>query len=509
MTGRSWLLLFILAVSFTVSGGKVIRHSTGVSSTYIVVLRDTTPGPAVAGLVQSLAASYKLEIKAIWTEAFVGFLASAPDANFLSLSDDPRVQFIEQDAITHSGGPVPSEMYSTWTGLGQTGVYLWHIDRLDDLTPSQADSSYAMCSTGSSVIAYVIDTGVIKHKAFETSSGSRVIQQLNFVGQPGGQSETDPCVDMDSNYHGTAVASVLAGTKIGASRSQIVSLRVFDCTGASRTSDLISAVNWVAGRPPETLGVINFSGFIPIIDENFDALGLAVRNAVLNTGMPFFTSADNYATDACRFSPNQRGYNAVSRTSGEIMVVGGTMLSNNRDYRWQVSVGGVAQVGRAAGSNGGDCVGIYAPATDIYHAMNSLAAPAVYAFRTGTSFASPLAAGIAARYISRHNAYFGGKPTPTQVYQFLTSRAQPIVNGTTTPPTYRMCFKTTGFPAGKFHDVVLDPGVAACAEHYLGPYEFPQVSNTSNAGMLYWDETLEGNNYYWWCGDYITEPFVP
>jgi hypothetical protein len=40
MTGRWSLVLLMLAASFTASGGKAIRHSTGVPSTYIVVLRD-------------------------------------------------------------------------------------------------------------------------------------------------------------------------------------------------------------------------------------------------------------------------------------------------------------------------------------------------------------------------------------------------------------------------------------------------------------------------------------
>lgn len=56
---------------------------------------------------------------------------------------------------------------------------------------------------------------------------------------------------------------------------------------------------------------------------------------VNNTNIPFFTSADNFATDACRFSPNNRPYTRYNKT-GRAFVVGGTSVgataSDPNDY---------------------------------------------------------------------------------------------------------------------------------------------------------------------------------
>jgi subtilisin family serine protease len=321
---------------------------------------------------------------------------------------------------------------------------------------------------------------------------------LNFVGTANGEADVTngcgaPVTRVQNSYHGTAVASVLAGTTVGAAKTQLVSLRVFDCNGNVTSGDYIEALDWIAG-PNNTYrhspGVINHSGFVPITDAMFTAYGDAVVRTVNSTNIPFFTSADNFATDACRFSPKNRPYTRTNKT-GRAFVVGGTSVGTNdtdpNDYRWQrwETVNGtlMPMIGREAGSNGGSCVSAYAPATDIYVALYS--GSANYTRLSGTSFASPLTAAVAARYMERQRNATGVIPTATQVYEWLLSQSTTAVQNTATAPTYWMCARTTSGGFNIHSKYRTNP--ETCPEGYT-LLQMPYATNTSNARMVYWDE---------------------
>src|SRR5438876_7923389 len=129
-----------------------------------------------------------------------------------------------------------------------------------------ARRAYDMCPEGRSVYAYVLDTGVrTDHEQFNLNEPSdRVVLSRTFDdGSATGQIDTtNGCSSNTNQWHGTAVASVLAGTTIGASKTQIVSLRVFDCFLHTQLTWLLNALHWIrstndhyAGMP----GVVNLS----------------------------------------------------------------------------------------------------------------------------------------------------------------------------------------------------------------------------------------------------------
>ena len=126
---------------------------------------------------------------------------------------------------------------------------------------------------------------------------------------------------------------------------------------------------------------------------------------------------------------------------------------------------------------------IYAPAVSIYVAQNL--STTTYARLSGTSFSSPLVAGIAARYMAKQKALTGITPTATQVYDWLLAQSQTMVQNTTTAPTYWLCVRPNpdfGWQESKY---TYNPGTCGT---WLGPYEMPSATNTSDARMVYWDE---------------------
>lgn len=377
---------------------------------------------------------------------------------------------------------------------------------------------YNMCPEGRSVTAYIIDLGVWRdHPEFETPS--RVITQLDFsedradLSVPFGPDTTNGCHDTNgttyttfnpSEWHGTAVAGALAGTHIGSSKAQIVSLKFARCSnGSFHDSDIVNAVEWIAtpgtnGNPNLGMpGVINHSGFVPSWDAtNFRAYGDAVAGTVAATHFPFFTAANNYSSDSCQFSPADR---AVTRNNGRIgstFSVAGTSVADgdNNDYRFQNwDSPCVSSIGVDCGSNSGGCVSAFAPAVGIYGAVLTPPANSIFPYQVllpGTSFASPLVAGMAARYIEQRiqASPTHQPPSETDVYNFFLNQSVTAVQNDQTTTTYWAC---VGNLAGenRFYFVPYRTNPGSCGTNGTQLVQYNAVTNTSGARMIYWPAT--------------------
>lgn len=481
---------------------KIRKHPhQGVPGEYIVVLQEDTRPEDVERIAKEIASDYKVELKQIFAWALQGFLVIGKDQKIEEMTADDRIEYVEQNAtgVADFEDPSGAETVSATQWTVFNNEYQWHLDRLDELTWAQRDGQHNMCTEGRGSVAYIIDQGIWGgHQEFIEPVPTRLIRSVNFVGAANGAIESNnPCNAPTADtraYHGTAVASVLAGTTVGAGKTQMVSLRVFGCDGSANTVDFIEALDWIAGpnNPYRaTPGVINHSGFVPVTDALFTAYGDAVVRTVNATNIPFFTSADNYSTDACRFSPNNRPYTRTNKT-GRAFVVGGTSAgsdaSDPNDYRWQTweTVNGqvLPRIGESSGSNGGPCVSAYAPACDIYVAMYTGSSD--YRRLSGTSFSSPLTAAIAARYMERQRALTGVTPTATQVYEWLLGNSTTVVQNTATAPTYWMCARTTAASDYQIYGSYrTNPGTCPTGYTLL---QMPYTTNTSNARHVYWDE---------------------
>ncbi len=476
----SLAIIVLLAGSLVMAGGKPARHKSGIVDTWIVGMVDRAPS-ALPHLAASLEGRYGAELLDVYDAALGGFLMKVPASSIEALAADPRVRFVEQDAVIEMEPSVSSTRSVEFGGQS-----LWHLARIDELYPSDMDGYYTYCSTGDGVVVYLIDTGVMaQHDEF---SGLAIehhnVLEYEYTGS------SNPCGA--SGWHGTATASLIAGHNVGVAEDiELIDLRSFDCTGHSTISKVLGAFNWIiadgssywtatiGGRQcpnyrdwpinSHAPGVVNLSGYVYPGDtydvvnpydpsRSFHSISIEVSvRDVVGAGNVVVTSANNYSTNCAEYAPANLGYNGNGATGRDVaadgtisyphieptvITVGGTALNNNdEDVRWAEDGGQSGQAG--SGSNSGRCISIWAPANDIYSARNW--GTDSYDVESGTSFAAPIVTGVVARYIEYYRDRHGGaSPTPQQVFDWLDAMSvrykadhvTPLVQGTETPDGY-------------------------------------------------------------------------
>jgi subtilisin family serine protease len=245
----------------------------------------------------------------------------------------------------------------------------WGLDRIDQHA-LPLSGTYTYTTTASGVYAYVIDTGInTTHVQF----GGRASVAYDATGGNG----------QDCNGHGTDVAAVLGGSTYGVAKGvRLRAVRVLDCNGSGTTAWMIAGVDWVRlNRVNPAVANISVGGGFS------SALNTAVNN-LASSGVFVAVAAGNGNADACGFSP---------ASAASALTV---MASSSTDARWP-------------SSNYGACTDLYAPGVNI---------PTVSGLRTGTSMASPQAAGVAALY----KATYGNASTAT-VTAWIKNNAVPNV----------------------------------------------------------------------------------
>lgn len=248
---------------------------------------------------------------------------------------------------------------------------LWNLDRID-MRDLPLDNSYEYTQTGADVDVYVVDTGIrVTHEQFE----DRAV--LGFNGIADGR-------NTDCDGHGSHVAGTIGGKDTGiASQASLIGVRVFPCAGqgGASTRVLLEALQWVsttaAARKPRR-GVVNLS------------LG-AGRNTPLNSAVNAL-NAQGLAVVVAAGNENQDAANVSPASASDVMAVGATDIEDQK----------------ASFSNFGSTVDIQAPGVDILSAWWTT--DTAYNVISGTSMASPLVAGLAARVLAKFPA-----ATPAQV----------------------------------------------------------------------------------------------
>lgn len=357
---RITLLFAVIALvaSSAVSGeGNVRRSARHIPGRYIMVLEPGADAAAVANTVRNEKGG---QVRHAYERGVKGLSVELSDADAQSLANDARVQFIEEDATVSAAAAIS-----------------WGLDRIDQrFLP--LNGTYVSSGTGAGVKEYVVDTGIL---AEHVDFGGRVVAGFDSVDASG--------VTTDCNGHGTHVAGIIGGTQFGVAKSAtLVPVRVLDCNGTGSISTLLAGLDWVLQDHAQSPGpaVVNMS----LGGDPSTALDAEV-NKLLAAGLTTVVAAGNNNQDACTTSP--------ARVPGALTVGASTETDE-----------------RAAFSNYGTCVDLFAPGTNILSDWYS--SPTTGAVSSGTSESAPFVAGVAALFLEKYPT-----ASPAVVSQTIVSQA--------------------------------------------------------------------------------------
>ncbi|WP_239153831.1 S8 family peptidase [Virgisporangium aliadipatigenens] len=346
-----------------------------IKDSYIVTLKAGTAESA-----QQLAARFGGTVNQE-LDTVHGFTARLTEKSARRLAGNPAVATVEQDrAVALAGTQAGAE---------------WGLDRVDQRDLPLA-GSYVYPNTAANVTAYVLDTGV---RLTHSELAGRASSGYDFIDKDADAS--------DCQGHGTHVAGTIAGKTYGVAKAaKIVSVRVLNCSGSGSYSGIIAGIDWVTKNAKKP-AVANMS----LGGASSATLDTALRNSIA-AGVTYAVAAGNESKDACTVSP--------ARTD-EAITVGATDSTDRR----------------AAFSNFGTCLDIFAPGVSILSATKD--SDTSTGRMSGTSMATPHVAGAAAVYLSANPA-----ATPAQVRDALVNAATP--NKVTDPmgSANRLLYLTTG-----------------------------------------------------------------
>jgi len=319
----------------------------------------------------------------IYNNTFHGCCATINKGLMRQLMNDPDILYIERDELLYETGyekvPIDSQNF-------EKAVAYWHQTITNTVQTATDNFSTVHC--------YVLDTGILANHT-EFSLG-QVVMDYNAISKSNRA--------QDDNGHGTGVASIIGGKTTGvANRATLHSIKVLDSTGAGYTSDIIAGLNWVIANK-RTPCVINMS----LTGAFSSTLNTAVQNCI-NAGIQVICAAGNEGIDAGSLSPANS--TAVITTSA--------YDSSKTRPNW---------------SNYGSVVDTFAPGASLRAAWGD--STTSYFLVSGTSFASPLVAGIICRFLqARPNS----KPTDIKSYLKRTSLLNEIINtGSDVTPNERI-----------------------------------------------------------------------
>lgn len=347
---------------------RLAPAATAIDGQWIVVLKNgEVAEDETRSVARDLAGTAEVRPEHVYRTALRGFSAEMSTSEAAELARDPRVAYVEQDAVVRVADTQDNAT--------------WGLDRIDqrDLPLS---TTYTYNTTAADVTAYIIDTGIrTTHDEF----GGRASVGTDSVGD--GQN------GQDCNGHGTHVAGTVGGSTYGvAKEAELVAVRVLSCSGSGSTAGVVAGIDWVTANAdgPSVANMSLGGGASTALDD-------AVERSVAS-GVTYAIAAGNgnifgQPQDACNYSPAR---------VPEAITVGAT---DNADRR-------------ASWSNYGTCLDLFAPGVSITSSWND--SDTGTNTISGTSMATPHTAGVAALYLQANPS-----ATPAQVGQALVDGATP------------------------------------------------------------------------------------
>ena len=334
---------------------------------YIVVFRDDVVNPPAAAV--AIARAKGFSVRHTYSTAIKGFSASIPAAALSGILNNPNVAYIEQDFVV--------------TAVAQT-------------TPSgvkriEADQNLA---TDVDVDIAIIDTGIdLDHPDLNVHTG------VSFIS---GNTDGD-----DDNGHGTHVAGIAAAVNNGigvvgvASGAMVWPVKVLNSSGNGSIESVIAGIDWVTAHANKievanmSLRAIWSSSAMRTAIQNSVAAGVVHVVAAGNDGVDVYYDGSFGGTDIIPAAyPEVATISGLDNYDGK---PGGEAIGyydkddsfyNSSNYSNSVVAGNPV-------NSPGKAIDLMLPARSIYSTYKN----GVYATLTGTSMASPHAAGLVALYI--------------------------------------------------------------------------------------------------------------
>lgn len=233
----------------------------------------------------------------------------------------------------------------------ETRAISWGQDRVDQHA-LPLSGTYTPASYGAGTTAWIVDTGL---EAANADFGGRASMDFAFYSPP-----------YDCHGHGTFVSSALGGTAYGIARSvRLRGIKVLNCAGSGTTfgvaQGLLYVLDHLSGKD-----VINLS------------LGYTSRDSVVESVIADLLAAGAIVVAAAG-NDNANGCGHFPSAQAGVVSVAATDIHDARAYF----------------SDFGSCVTLFAPGVETRAAALGGGSTTM----SGTSMASPIAAGIAAQLL--------------------------------------------------------------------------------------------------------------
>jgi hypothetical protein len=341
---------------------------------------------------------YLMNLKFYFNDPWLaGYIKTANLSNFLM---DPRVQFSSiHNCIVQFSYDLQFQIEQTTCTLQHTNtIYYnqtlkpnaWDLDFFDI-----PDLNYLFPNVSESIELWILDTGINwKHKEFEE------IQVL----------DTDPTFTISNitNPHGTGTAACAGGRNYGASKSKkIYNYPVCRQGGSCAGSDIDKGFHFILSHLQSFNSKCNTSTNTGM---NLNSQCIWNKRAVINLSVGSYVGV-NYLNSA-----TGQYYNQLFKDLNDYgaIIFNSAGNSNQNACEWMfsfsdkvISVGSISQdqsypylISKSGFSNWGLCIDLWSYGSNVPTAYSTIDNTTIQ-FKSGTSFSSPLAAGLAVNILNQ------------------------------------------------------------------------------------------------------------